>query len=72
MVMQRLASCQDGAYAGGMTKRTKIVGYQTGKSSDAWMSPRKPYTGDGKTRRSIFSGVLLKFTEGGKKGKTGK
>ena len=45
-----------------MTKRTKYVGYQeSGKGSDKMLSPRRPYTGDGKTRRTIFDRVSVIF-----------
>lgn len=46
-----------------MTKRTKHVGYETGTSSSRWLSPSKPQTGDGKTRRVIFDGLKLVFTK---------
>lgn len=49
-----------------MTKRTKHLGYQTGKSSDKGLSPSKPYTGDGRTTRSIFDAVKVVFTKGTK------
>lgn len=29
-------------------------GYDSGKSSDKWLSPSKPYTGDGKTKREPY------------------
>lgn len=49
----------------GMTKKTKVVGYQTGGSgNDKYLSPRGPYTGDGKTRRTIFDSVKLVFQPG--------
>lgn len=45
-----------------MTKRTKNVGHDSGgKSSSRWLSPGRPYTGDGKTRRSIFDKVGITF-----------
>lgn len=50
-----------------MTKKTKHLGRQTGGSSDKFMSPSKPYTGDGKVTRTIFDAVKVVFT--GKDGK---
>lgn len=48
-----------------MTKRTKNLGYTTGQAStDKHLSPSKPYTGDGKTTRSIFDAVKLVFRKG--------
>jgi hypothetical protein len=48
-----------------MTKKTKVVGYQTGgRGSDRWLSPQKPQTGDGKTKRSIFDKVTVVFKKG--------
>jgi hypothetical protein len=46
-----------------MTKKTKHLGRESGggPGSDRWLSPSKPYTGDGKTRRSIFDKVRLVF-----------
>lgn len=44
-----------------MTKRTKHLGRQTGGSSDKFLSPSKPYTGDGKTTRRIFDKVTAVF-----------
>lgn len=49
-----------------MTKKTKIVGRDSGKSSARWMSPSQPQTGDGKTRRSIFDAVKVVFRTGKK------
>jgi len=48
-----------------MTKKTKIVGYQTGGSgNDKWLSPRNPQTGDGRTTRSIFDAIKVVFQPG--------
>lgn len=47
-----------------MTKKTKRLGRQTGKSSDKFMSPQKPYTGDGHTVREIFDKVTAVFKPG--------
>ena len=51
-----------------MTKRTKNVGYDSGNSSsDRFLSPKKPYAGDGKTKRTIFDRVTVVFKSGKKK-----
>jgi hypothetical protein len=42
-----------------MTKRTKTLGHQTGRSSDSGLSPQRPYTGDGKTTRQPHDPVKL-------------
>lgn len=47
-----------------MTKKTKHLGYQTGKSSGKYMNPQRPYTGNGKTTRNIFDKVKLVFKPG--------
>jgi hypothetical protein len=44
-----------------MTQRTKILGYQTGASSDKGLSPSQPYTGDGRTTRKPHDQVQVKF-----------
>lgn len=49
-----------------MTKRTKHLGYQTGGSSDRGLSPQRPYTGDGKTKRTIFDKIVVAFQSGKK------
>lgn len=49
-----------------MSHSTDKYGRQTGKSSDRWLSPQKPYTGDGKTKRKITDGVKLIFKKGKK------
>lgn len=44
-----------------MTKKTKIVGNSNrgaNPSSAHYLSPSKPYTGDGKTRRRFIDGVI--------------
>jgi hypothetical protein len=41
-----------------MTKKTGKIGHQTGGSSDSWMAPSKPYTGDGKKKRSFVDGII--------------
>jgi hypothetical protein len=42
-----------------MTKKTKHIGdKRSGPGSSAWLSPRQPYTGDGKTKRSFIDGVI--------------
>lgn len=43
-----------------MTKKTKHLGYDSGnRSSDRWMAPQKPYTGDGNTTRQPHDPVRL-------------
>lgn len=42
-----------------MTKRTKHLGRQTGGSSDKYLSPQRPYTGDGKTTRQTHDQVTV-------------
>jgi hypothetical protein len=44
-----------------MTRKTKHLGRESGKSSDKWMSPSQPYTGNGRTKRSIFDKVKVVF-----------
>lgn len=54
-----------------MTKRTKHLGYQagqTGSSADR-IAPSRPYTGDGKTTRTIFDAVKVVFKKGKSKPK---
>lgn len=34
-----------------MTKKTKHLGKESGKSSDKYLSPKNPYTGDGEHTR---------------------
>lgn len=47
-----------------MTKKTKHVGRETGaRSSDKLIAPQNPYTGDGRTKRSIFDGVVNVFRQ---------
>jgi hypothetical protein len=43
-----------------MARRTKYLGMRTAKSSDKILSPSKPYTGDGKTRRDPHDPVKVK------------
>lgn len=47
-----------------MTKKTKHVGRESGRSSDKHLSPQKPYTGDGKTSRKIFDAIKVVFKSG--------
>jgi len=42
-----------------MSKRTENFGHQTGKSSDKFLSPQNPQTGDGHTRRIVHDQVRL-------------
>jgi hypothetical protein len=44
-----------------VTKKTKHLGRESGRSSDKWMSPSQPYTGNGRTKRSIFDKVKVVF-----------
>lgn len=44
-----------------MTKRKGFVGRQVEQSSDRYLSPSQPYTGDGCTRRKIFDGLEMIF-----------
>lgn len=50
-----------------MSKKTAKYGHQTGKSSDKWLSPSNPYTGNGRTRRSLLDGIAVVFKKGKKK-----
>lgn len=47
-----------------MTKKTNHLGRQTGGSSDRFMSPQRPYTGDGRVTRSMFDKVQVIFQSG--------
>lgn len=42
-----------------MTRKTEHLGRQTGGSSDKWLSPSGPYTGDGQTSRQPHDAVTL-------------
>ena len=42
-----------------MTKGTERLGRQTGGSSDKYLSPQRPYTGDGHTTRQPHDPVTL-------------
>jgi hypothetical protein len=42
-----------------MTKRTEHLGRDSGASSDRWLSPSRPYTGDGQTTRQPHDAVTL-------------
>lgn len=42
-----------------MTERTRHLGRQTGGSSDKYLSPQDPYTGDGKTTRQPHDPVTV-------------
>jgi hypothetical protein len=42
-----------------MTEKTRHLGRQTGESSDKYMSPQRPYTGDGSTTRQPHDPVTL-------------
>lgn len=42
-----------------MTKRTQHLGRQTGESSDKYLSPQHPYTGDGRTTRQTHDAVTV-------------
>lgn len=42
-----------------MTKKTKHLGRQTGASSDAYIAPQNPYTGDGRTTRQPHDPVRI-------------
>jgi len=46
-----------------MTKKTKHLGREsgTGGGSDRYLSPQRPYTGDGRTRRSTFDKIVAVF-----------
>lgn len=52
-----------------MTKKTGHVGHDSGgHKSSRWLSPQKPYTGDGKTKRSFIDGAIkVVFKPGPKK-----
>lgn len=51
-----------------MTKRDKTVGYNESghPGSSQWLSPRGPYTGDGKTRRHFVDGIIKVVFKSGK------
>jgi hypothetical protein len=42
-----------------MTKKTEHLGRESGKSSAKYLSPSKPYTGDGRTTRQPHDKVKL-------------
>lgn len=42
-----------------MAKKTEHLGQESGQSSDKFLSPSKPYTGDGKTSREPADRVEL-------------
>jgi hypothetical protein len=42
-----------------MTEKRGKIGRESGKSSDKYMSPSQPQTGDGKTTRNTFDKVQL-------------
>ncbi len=44
-----------------MTRKTKHLGRESGRSSDRYLSPQQPYTGDGYTRRKPHDSVVVKF-----------
>lgn len=52
-----------------MTKKTKHLGKESGKSSDKYLSPSKPYTGDGEHTRKPHDQVEVEFKEPKKKKK---
>lgn len=53
-----------------MTKKTKNVGHDGGGlKSTRWLSPQKPYTGDGKTRRTFIDGAIEMIFKPGKRDK---
>lgn len=56
-----------------MTKKTGHVGHDSGGlKSSRWFSPQKPYTGDGRTKRSFVDGAIeVVFKPGAKKPEKG-
>lgn len=42
-----------------MTEKTRHLGRQTGGSSDKYIAPQNPYTGDGRTTRQTHDPVTV-------------
>lgn len=50
-----------------MAKKTEHLGQESGKSSDRWLSPQQPYTGDGRTTRKTHDPVEVETKTGDQK-----
>ncbi len=42
-----------------MTRKTRFLGLRIGKGSDKYLSPKGPYTGNGKTTRNPHDEIIV-------------